>query len=96
MVKQTLDQACEEEMHFIRSFVEEYRSEHNVTPTLGERRMELSEEAFGEGHIALYQNLIPTTEGYGMWGQLQDATIRQMVVAEIRKDLERYKPAGKL
>lgn len=76
----------EEEIKEIADFVTQFRQKYQVIPAGQEYRQSLSEEGFGEGHIILYQCLIPTLEGYGAWSSLKDNNIRQMVLEQIEKD----------
>ncbi len=76
-----------EEMGFIRAFVNEYREEREINPTLGRKR-EPSCIMHGESWNLLYCQLIHTKEVIGMsrgdgWPELQDPEIRAGVLREI-------------
>lgn len=75
----------EDEMGEITSFVDRYRAKYNVVPA-NKEPLELSGEAFGEGHVTLYQSLIPATPAYGAWSSLNDAAVRQLVLDQVRRD----------
>ncbi len=87
MTTKTLDQQCvkEAEIDVIRDFVYRFREQRKeqVSPV---QRQSLSGEVYGEGLVTLYQNLIPVTEGYGIWKSLEDDEIRHMVLKQVVKD----------
>ena len=80
MVKQK-----KQEMTEITDFVCAYRQKYDVTPKT-QPRSSLSGEGFGEAYVTLYQELIPTREGYGVWNALEDEAVRKMVLGQVRKD----------
>lgn len=75
----------EQELEVITNFVYAYRMKYDVTPT-AHPKSSLSGEGFGEAHVTLYHELIPTLEGYGVWKALEDEAIRQMVLGQVRED----------
>jgi len=73
------------EMDVIRDFVYRFREQRGINPVPYEQ-MSQSGEQFGEGLVTLYQCLIPVTEGFGVWRELDDNEIRQMVLKQVFKD----------
>lgn len=76
----------EEELKYIRDYVNYYREKTGVTKLGFEPLWELSCFSVGEGYNLLYRQLIQTHEGYGGWIELKDSDIRKIVLDEIRKD----------
>lgn len=57
----------QDKINRITTWVRGYRARHNVVPTPGGPKFELSCEAHGEGPNLVMRQLIPTTDGTGSW-----------------------------